>query len=51
MINGERVDMHLGMFHNKKGTEGLPINPTQPTLDLNDMHGMNVEGPIYYRIK
>lgn len=50
MINGERVDVHLGMFHNEKGTEGLPINPTKPTLDLNGMHGVKEEGPIYYRI-
>ena len=48
--DGERIDIHLGMFHNEKGVKIMPLDQTKPTLELNGLHEKNSKGPIYHKI-
>ena len=48
--DGERIDIHLGMFHNEKGVKIMPLKQTEPTLKLNALHEKNSKGPIYHQI-
>lgn len=45
-----RRDIHLGMFHNGKGLENLPLDVTTVTTQLNELHNVGEKGPIYYQI-
>lgn len=47
--NGERKNIHLGMFHNEKGTELMNLTVTQATKVLNDKSS-NKKGK-YYQLK
>lgn len=45
-----RRDIHLGMFHNGKAFKEMPLDVTQVTQQLNDLHKVGEKGPIYYQI-